>query len=64
MTKSAPGDKVVNIYTDGGCEPNPGVGGWAAILMCDGKIRELSGGDPETTNNRMELTAAIRALEA
>lgn len=64
MTESDPGGDVVEIYTDGGCEPNPGVGGWAAILTCDGKTRELSGGDPKTTNNRMELMAAIKALEA
>lgn len=56
-------DRVV-IYTDGGCEPNPGVGGWGAILICKGKERELSGGEPETTNNRMEITAAISALKA
>ena len=55
---------TVVIYTDGGCEPNPGVGGWAAILLCQGKRKELSGGALETTNNRMELTAAIKALEA
>lgn len=55
--------KVI-IYTDGGCDPNPGPGGWAAILL-DGKTsRELSGADPQTTNNRMELTAAIQALKA
>jgi ribonuclease HI len=53
----------VTIYTDGGCEPNPGVGGWAAILMCKAHYKELSGGDPNTTNNRMELTAAIEALQ-
>lgn len=64
MTESDPGGDVVEIYTDRGCEPNPGVGGWAAILTCDGKTRELSGGDPKTTNNRMELMAAIKALEA
>ena len=55
---------TVIIYTDGGCEPNPGVGGWAAILIFNGKERELSGSDPETTNNRMEMTAAISGLEA
>ncbi len=52
------------IYTDGGCDPNPGPGGWAALILQDGKKTELSGADPETTNNRMELTAAIRALNA
>ncbi len=54
----------VNIYTDGSCKNNPGPGGWGAVLMCGGKKRELSGGEPHTTNNRMELTAAIKALEA
>jgi ribonuclease HI len=54
----------VTIYTDGGCDPNPGVGGWAAVLLHGGTTRELSGGEDATTNNRMELTAAIRALEA
>ncbi len=56
-------DKVI-IYTDGGCVPNPGVGGWGAVLQYKGRTRELYGGAPETTNNRMEMTAAIRALEA
>ncbi|HEX3528865.1 MAG TPA: ribonuclease HI [Thermoanaerobaculia bacterium] len=56
----------VTIYTDGGADPNPGTGGWAAILIdpVSGKTRELSGGEAKTTNNRMELTAAIRGLEA
>jgi ribonuclease HI len=56
----------VTIYTDGGADPNPGTGGWAAILVDEatGAVRELSGGEPHTTNNRMELTAAIRGLEA
>ena len=54
----------VTIYTDGGCEPNPGVGGWAAILLHEGHRKEIYGSDPDTTNNRMELTAAIRALES
>lgn len=52
------------IYTDGGCVPNPGVGGWGAILLYKGRQRELSGGEPQSTNNRMELTAAIEALRA
>ena len=52
----------VTIYTDGGCVPNPGVGGWGAVLLHGEHRKELSGGDPETTNNRMELTAAIEAL--
>ena len=54
----------VEIYTDGGCKPNPGTGGWAAILLYRDKRRELSGAEHNTTNNRMELTAAVRALEA
>jgi ribonuclease HI len=56
-------DPVV-IYTDGGCMPNPGAGGWAAVLRYGDHIREISGYDPETTNNRMELTAAVEALKA
>lgn len=52
----------VTIYTDGACSGNPGAGGWGAILMCDGKKKEFSGFDPETTNNKMELTAVIVAL--
>ena len=55
--------KHVNIYTDGACRGNPGIGGWGAILVYNGHERELSGGETCTTNNRMELTAAIRALE-
>jgi ribonuclease HI len=54
----------VVIYTDGACSGNPGPGGWAAILTWKDKCKEISGGEPETTNNRMELTAAIAALEA
>ena len=52
------------IYTDGACSGNPGPGGWGALLLYGGRERELSGGEPLTTNNRMELTAAIMALEA
>lgn len=55
---------IVEIWTDGGCKPNPGPGGWAAILRFGATEKELSGGDPATTNNRMELTAACEALEA
>jgi ribonuclease HI len=55
---------AVQIYTDGGCEPNPGVGGWAAVLLFQGKEKELFGADAHATNNRMELTAAIEALRA
>lgn len=54
----------VVIYTDGACSGNPGPGGWGAILIAKGKEKELMGGEPATTNNRMEMTAAIRALEA
>ncbi len=56
----------VIIYTDGGASPNPGKGGWAAVLYSPvhDKKREISGGEPDTTNNRMEITAAIKALEA
>ncbi len=53
----------VVIWTDGGCKPNPGPGGWGAVLSFRGATRELSGADPATTNNRMELTAAACALE-
>ena len=56
--------KTVNIYTDGACKGNPGAGGWAAILECDGYEKELCGGEKSTTNNRMELTAAIEGLKA
>ena len=55
---------VVEIFTDGACSGNPGPGGWGAILRFQGKERELCGGELETTNNRMELMAAIAALEA
>ncbi len=54
----------VVIYTDGACRGNPGPGGWGAILFSGGKEKEIWGGDLATTNNRMELMAAIRALEA
>ena len=54
--------KQVTIYTDGACSGNPGPGGWAALLMFQGAMRELSGGEAETTNNRMELMATIAAL--
>ncbi len=54
----------VEIFTDGACRGNPGAGGWGAVLRYRGRERELFGGEPDTTNNRMELTAAIRALEA
>ena len=56
--------KQVDIYTDGACSGNPGKGGWAAILIYNGVEKEISGGYPETTNNRMELFAIISGLKA
>ncbi|MDR1329625.1 MAG: ribonuclease HI, partial [Oscillospiraceae bacterium] len=56
--------KKVAVYTDGACSGNPGPGGWGAVLIYGGKIREMSGGDAHTTNNRMELTGVIEALGA
>ena len=56
--------KQVTIYTDGACSGNPGPGGWGAILQYGQMQKELSGGEPQTTNNRMELTGVITALEA
>ncbi|MDH4217059.1 MAG: ribonuclease HI, partial [Gallionella sp.] len=56
--------EVVEIFTDGACKGNPGVGGWGALLRTKGKERELCGGEAHTTNNRMELMGAIAALEA
>jgi ribonuclease HI len=61
------GKPVVHVYCDGACSPNPGWGGWGALLVSPGHdnyTRELSGSEPKTTNNRMELTGAIRALQA
>lgn len=58
------GDKRVEIWTDGACSGNPGPGGWGALLTFNGTEKELSGGERATTNNRMELMAAIQALEA
>lgn len=55
---------TVEIFTDGACRGNPGPGGWGAVLRFNGTEKELCGGEAHTTNNRMELTAAIRALEA
>ncbi len=52
------------IFTDGACDPNPGRGGWAVVIQQDGKIKTISGGEKQTTNNRMELIAAIMALRA
>ncbi len=54
----------VEIYTDGACSGNPGPGGWGALLRWNGTEKELSGGERETTNNRMEMMAAIKALES
>lgn len=56
--------KEVTIYTDGACSGNPGPGGWGAILRYGSVVKEMSGGEPETTNNRMELTGVITALSA
>jgi len=56
--------RAINIYTDGACKGNPGPGGWGAVLECEGTEKELYGGERATTNNRMELTAVIEALNA
>lgn len=56
--------KIVDIYTDGACRGNPGPGGWGALLLYDHKEKTLNGSEPHTTNNRMEMMAAIKALEA
>ncbi len=56
--------KSIEIFTDGACKGNPGPGGWGALLRYEGKEKSLYGGEPNTTNNRMELTAAIEALRA
>ena len=56
--------KTVELYTDGACSGNPGPGGWGAILRWNGMEKELSGGEAQTTNNRMELMGAIHGLEA
>ncbi len=57
-------ERAVDIFTDGACSGNPGPGGWGAILRFNGHEKEISGGEPVTTNNRMELMAAIAALES
>ncbi len=57
-------NKIVEAWTDGACRGNPGPGGWGALLRYDDKEKKLCGGEPETTNNRMELMAAIMALES
>jgi len=56
--------KIIQIYTDGACRGNPGIGGWGATLMYNGTQKELYGGEQETTNNRMEMMAVIKALMA
>ncbi len=58
------GTTMVEIHTDGACSGNPGPGGWGALLRWNGQEKELAGAEPQTTNNRMELMAAIAALEA
>ncbi len=64
MTETGQGDSIVEAFTDGACSGNPGPGGWGAILRYGEHEKELSGAEPDTTNNRMELMAAIAALEA
>ena len=56
--------KKVILYTDGACSVNPGVGGWGAVLMFNGFEKRISGAEPDTTNNRMELTAVIEGLKS
>lgn len=63
MSTSTPKDEVI-IYTDGACSGNPGPGGWGALLIWNGKEKELSGSEPNSTNNRMEMRAVIEALKA
>ena len=55
---------TVDIYTDGACSGNPGPGGWGALMLCNGEEKELCGGEGETTNNRMEMLAAVQAFQA
>jgi ribonuclease HI len=57
-------EATVEVYADGACKGNPGPGGWGVLLRAGGREREMHGGEPDTTNNRMELTAVIRALES
>jgi len=56
--------RIVKIYTDGACSGNPGPGGWGVLMLWNGHEKELNGGEAETTNNRMEMMAVIKALEA
>ena len=58
------GERTVEMFTDGACSGNPGPGGWGVVLRYDSHEKELSGGEPDTTNNRMEMLAAIHGLEA
>jgi ribonuclease HI len=62
-TLTGPRMKPITIYTDGACDPNPGTGGWAAILLYGPTQREITGGEKDSTNNRMEMTAVIEALK-
>jgi ribonuclease HI len=62
--KAAAAGRIVEIFTDGACSGNPGPGGWGAILRYGATEKEMNGGEPQTTNNRMELMAAIMAIEA
>ncbi len=64
MSESRSADRTVVVFADGACKGNPGPGGWGAILRMGDREKEIYGGEPATTNNRMELTAVIRALEA
>jgi ribonuclease HI len=64
MSTGTAAEPIVSVYTDGACSGNPGPGGWGAILRWANHEKELSGGEPHTTNNRMELMAAIAALES
>jgi len=64
LPSTTPPDRVVQLFTDGACKGNPGRGGWGVLLRYGTKEKELFGGEANTTNNRMELTAAIRGLEA
>jgi ribonuclease HI len=64
MTDTSSNKKIVEIFTDGACSGNPGPGGWGAVLRYGDVEKEMNGGEPATTNNRMELMAAIMAIEA
>lgn len=64
MSTSTDSDTVVELFTDGSCSGNPGPGGWGVLMRCGGTEKELTGGERQTTNNRMELRAAIEGLNA